>query len=77
MVDVIPNHYDIVLEPDLNSFKFNGIVKIDITTSEPVSSFTLHGNELEVLDCQILSNSKSEKATWNIDMETKWVQLMY
>ncbi|OLS18661.1 MAG: Tricorn protease-interacting factor F2 [Candidatus Heimdallarchaeota archaeon LC_2] len=77
MVDVIPNHYDIVLEPDLNSFKFNGIVKIDITTSEPVSSFTLHGNELEVLDCQILSNSKSEKATWNIDMENQEITIKF
>lgn len=77
VVEVIPNHYDIVLEPDLNLFKFNGSVKIDITTSEPVSSFTLHGNELEIIDCQIKSNSKIEIATWNMDIENQEININF
>jgi len=77
VVEVIPNHYDIVIEPDLSSFTFNGLVKIDITTSEPVSSFTLHGNELEILDCQIHSKSKSEKAIWDLDLENQKINIKF
>jgi hypothetical protein len=48
--NVIPTNYDLKLTPDLEKFTFEGIVKIDMTTSadskDDSKQITLHAKEL-------------------------------
>ncbi len=46
--NVIPTHYAITLEPDLDAAKFIGSVVIDLEISEPTTEIVLNGAELEI-----------------------------
>ena len=65
---VIPVHYDIKIKPDLTNFIFDGVVKIDMTTSETMTDdestkITLHSNELLYRNAQFTVVSDAAGAT--------------
>ena len=45
---VLPVHYDLRLEPDLERYAFDGELAVNVTVAEPVSAVTLHAAELAV-----------------------------
>ena len=45
---VVPSHYEIALAPDLETFRFEGGVAIDVTVEVPVAEVVLNGIELEI-----------------------------
>lgn len=70
---VVPLHYKIFLEPDLDNFIFTGEEEIDVLFSKPDSSITLHSAEIEVLTAQITRGKNeipAKKITYNDKAET-------
>ena len=46
--NVRPTRYALNLEPDLETFKFDGYVTIDLEVDEPTSEITLNSAELAI-----------------------------
>lgn len=53
--NVIPKHYDVTLEPDLEKFIFKGTVLIDFDVQEDSKSISLHTHEIEIHSAEIKS----------------------
>lgn len=53
--NVIPKHYDVTLEPNLEKFTFDGKVLIDFDVQEESKSISLHTVELDIHSAQIKS----------------------
>ncbi|MCE7735790.1 MAG: M1 family metallopeptidase [Candidatus Heimdallarchaeota archaeon] len=75
MVELTPNHYNLLIEPDLESFRFKGKTEINISSNEPIAEFNLHSLDLEIIDCTIASNGTTQKVNWNIDLKSQTLQL--
>jgi aminopeptidase N len=52
-VSAKPQHYNIHLEPDLESFLFHGEVRILLKAESPVSKITLNGVSLRIHSCSV------------------------
>ena len=52
---VIPNHYDISLDVDFDSFQFEGSEDIQIEILEPVSEIVLNSGDLEIISASFFS----------------------
>ncbi len=46
--NVVPMHYDIVLEPDFTKFTYDGTVVVDLDCVEDSSSISLHSLEIDI-----------------------------
>ncbi|KAF2480971.1 peptidase family M1-domain-containing protein [Neohortaea acidophila] len=72
--NVKPLHYDLVLEPDLEKFTFDGQVTIDLDVVEDTTSITLNALEVEIHESKITSGSEtihaSGKPTYDEDGQT-------
>lgn len=55
--NVIPRHYDLTLEPDLQKFTYEGTVIVDLDVVEPTTSISLNTFELEIHSTTVLSAS--------------------
>ena len=77
MVDLTPNHYNILLEPDLETFRFKGKTEITISADEPISELDLHSLDLEIIECSVASNGSSQNASWNVDLKNQALQLKF
>ncbi len=51
--DVVPVHYTITLEPDLEAHVFSGMESIDIIIKKSTKSITIHSKDLELFDVSI------------------------
>ncbi|CAF2515714.1 unnamed protein product [Rotaria sp. Silwood2] len=58
---IVPTHYDLTIQPNLDKFKFNGDVNIHLKVQEPTSSIVLYAAELEVDNAKVKSTSKDEQ----------------
>lgn len=56
--NVVPNHYDLTLEPDFTKFTFDGTVVIDVDVAEDSKSISLHTLELDIHSAKISANGK-------------------
>ncbi|GMG21939.1 unnamed protein product [Ambrosiozyma monospora] len=57
--NVKPIHYDLTLDPNLNTFKFDGFVTIDLKVQENSDFITLHTLALELIEVKLFPSSKS------------------
>ena len=57
--NVIPRHYDLVLEPDFEKFTFEGTVTIDLDVAEDTTSIALNSKQLEILTTTVLSDGET------------------
>jgi puromycin-sensitive aminopeptidase len=71
---VLPSHYTLILEPDLETFSFNGSVHIDISVSEPISAMTLNAAELD-LKSVVLSGEGREVAITEISHDDEFERM--
>jgi aminopeptidase N len=46
--DVLPERYDLVLEPDLAAASFTGSVAIEVTVVDAVDEIVLNADELDI-----------------------------
>ena len=56
---VIPNHYAITLEPDLEAATFAGEVVIDVDVVEPVVEIVLNAIELEIVSAEVVVGGRT------------------
>jgi puromycin-sensitive aminopeptidase len=54
---ILPTHYDIRLEPDLETLSFRGSVGVDFTVIEPAEAIVLNAAEIEVKSFRLLRNA--------------------
>lgn len=75
---IVPTHYTIYLNPDLDNFVFEGEETIDINVLKPESSIVLHCAEIEILNAIALVGKKeiaTKKITYNKKAETATISL--
>ncbi|MGD8432457.1 MAG: M1 family peptidase, partial [Nitrosopumilaceae archaeon] len=58
-MDVIPNNYELVFEPDLTKFTFEGKEKITINCKKSIKTIAINCAEIKIKSCKIESNKKS------------------
>jgi aminopeptidase 2 len=46
--NVVPRHYDVTIEPDLEKFTFEGSVTIDLDVAEDSTKISIHTLELDL-----------------------------
>ncbi|KAK1521832.1 peptidase family M1 [Colletotrichum paranaense] len=46
--NVVPRHYDLTLEPNFETLKFDGLVKIDFDVAEDSNTISLNTHEIEI-----------------------------
>lgn len=56
---VVPLRYTLHLRPNLESFTFQGHVRIDVITNQPTRSITLHAADLEITRCFALPGDET------------------
>ena len=57
--NVVPQHYDLTLEPDFEKFTFDGTVVIDLDVKEDSKSISLHTLELDIHSAKVSSDGKT------------------
>ncbi|KAI9671537.1 MAG: Aminopeptidase 2 mitochondrial [Caeruleum heppii] len=76
-VNVRPVHYDLTLEPDFESFTYEGHVKIDLQVKEDSTSISLNTLELDIHSTKITASnslvSSSPQLSYNKDTQTTTV----
>lgn len=77
--NVIPKHYDVTLEPNLEKFTFDGKVLIDFDVQEESKSISLHTVELDIHSAQIKSGdgvfSASSAVTYDKNTQVSKIDL--
>jgi tricorn protease interacting factor F2/3 len=70
---VNPVHYKIHLEPDLESFTFQGITVIEIIAENPIDKITLNAKDLAFRSCKVKQNEKYLECTLSTDSKKEEV----
>ncbi|MCI0355857.1 MAG: M1 family metallopeptidase, partial [Acidobacteria bacterium] len=65
--NVIPEHYDLTLSPDLQKATFAGEEAIKVRVVSSVDTITLHALEIEFLEVTVRQGKASHKATVTLD----------
>lgn len=60
-VNVVPKHYDVTLEPDFETLKFDGLVKIDVDIAEDSNSITVHTLDIDIKNAVLHVSSPAGK----------------
>ncbi|MFV1969738.1 MAG: M1 family peptidase, partial [Acidimicrobiia bacterium] len=64
---VVPSHYDIEIEPDLDDVSFTGSVGIDVDIAEATSTVVLNAVELDLHDATITVQGTTHDAVVSLD----------
>ncbi|KAJ8611907.1 hypothetical protein MRB53_037703 [Persea americana] len=77
--NVKPLHYDLTLEPHLDTFKFDGSVKIDLDVVEDTTSISLNTLELDIHSTVVYTQgteiSSALELSYNEDQQTTKIDL--
>ncbi|KAH7359065.1 aminopeptidase [Plectosphaerella cucumerina] len=69
--NVVPRHYDVTLEPNFETLKFDGTVKIDVDIVEDSSnSITVHTLELDIKQAKLVVSSSDASTSTLTPTET-------
>ena len=74
---VIPNHYDISLDVDFDSFKFEGSEDIQIEILKPVSEIVLNSVDLEIINVSFLSDQDLDLSKPKITLNNEYLKAVY
>ena len=68
---VVPSHYDIKIEPDLDDASFRGTVGIDVDIAEPTSTVVLNAIELGIERARIAVGDAEQLASISLDEDSE------
>jgi tricorn protease interacting factor F2/3 len=74
-VDVIPINYELVFEPDLKKFTFEGSESIIADCKKLTNSIVMNSAELKITSCQIKSKGKIIKSTPKLNEKKEELQI--
>ncbi|UJR20817.1 hypothetical protein I4U23_023929 [Adineta vaga] len=75
---IVPIHYELTIQPFLDTFKFNGDVTIHLQVKESTDTVILYAAELQVHHAKIVSISKDElKGTIELDEENERLKISF
>lgn len=60
--NVVPTHYDLLLQPDFEKFSFEGCVKIDYESKDEPQSVVVHANELVIKDGSVQTQGETQSS---------------
>eukprot|EP00435_Cladocopium_sp_Y103_P041473 s1338_g11.t1 len=69
--DVLPEHYDLTLEPDIEKFAFDGVVKITCDVQVATDSISVHAHELVLSAASFTPSQGSVCQSDSIALKTK------
>ncbi len=76
--NVKPLHYDLVLEPNFETFKYEGEVTIDLDVKEDTTSISLNTLEIDIHETKVMTGSEtsssSPKVTRDEDSQTTKIE---
>jgi puromycin-sensitive aminopeptidase len=72
---VIPTHYAITLEPDLEAATFTGTVVIDVDVVEPIMEIVLNAIELDIVSAKVTHGYQTMDSEVMLDEETERLTL--
>jgi aminopeptidase N len=75
MSDVNPVNYKIHLEPDLNTFKFEGSVEISVEAVEPVHEIALNILELAIGNCSVKQGDSYVDCPFSLDSKKEEMRI--
>lgn len=75
--NVVPNRYDLRLSPDLEKFKFDGEVKIDVDVKEAVSEVLLNSLELDIDSASASNGSQTVEASHQLIEDQERLKLSF
>ncbi|KAI1900318.1 hypothetical protein AGOR_G00048740 [Albula goreensis] len=61
--NVVPNHYDLSIHPNLTTMNFTGTVKISVDVKQDISYIVLHSKGLEITMAKILADGMEQDMT--------------
>ncbi|MEJ2724612.1 MAG: hypothetical protein P8175_08200 [Deltaproteobacteria bacterium] len=76
MGDLIPIHYKIHLEPDLERFRFEGEVEIVLMADEPVGEICLNAVDLAVWKCELMADPEREMCAFTVERKRESLRVM-
>ncbi len=65
--NVKPLHYELVLEPDLEKFKFRGEEKVHVDIEKPTNKVVLNAAELSIKSCSLVHGKYETKLRFKLD----------
>jgi puromycin-sensitive aminopeptidase len=69
---VVPSHYDLVLEPDLDAATFTGTAEVDVEVVEPVDEIVLNALDVEITSARLVGpNGTALVGTVSYDADTE------
>ena len=74
---VRPEHYTLMLTPDLKAATFTGIETIDVTLAEPANRITLNAVELDLKSVTVTAGGKEQQATITLNKEKEQATLTF
>lgn len=69
--NVIPQHYDLTIDPDFTKFTFDGTVIIDLDVVADTNSISLHSFEIDIHSAKISQDGKTVTETPKISLDEK------
>jgi len=69
--DAVPEHYDLTLEPDIEKFAFDGVVKITCDVQVATDSISVHAHELVLSQATFTPSQGSVCQSSSIALKTK------
>jgi len=73
---VVPARYDLQLAPDLSTFRFDGVVDVQLIVSEPTNVIVMNAVEIEFVEGWLLvGDERVEVAEFRVEPDTERVHL--
>ena len=72
---VIPKHYSLTLEPNLEGGTFAGSVVIDVEVAEATDVVVLNAIDLDIEAASVIDGDGEQEATWSLDEESQRLTL--
>jgi len=74
-VDITPINYELIFEPDLKKFTFNGTEFISVDCKKPTNTITMNCAELKIKSCKVKSTGKLIQSTFKRNEKKEELQI--